>query len=980
MKKLENKRDKMKSINHLIRIGVSICLLLLIGNTVKSQITVAGNQTANILAQSLVGSGVSISNPTLNCPSVANGTFVVTPPNISNLGLQSGIVLTSGAAQTLGATTGCNAVGGTYTTASGASGDADLTLAGGNNTFDACVLDFDFVPLGDTVKFDYVFGSCEYQSFTCTSFGDIFGFFISGPGITGPYSNGAVNIALVPGTSCPVGVNTINGSTQNPCGNVNAPCAPPNNALFVNNLGGPSVAYNGFTQVLQAIAIVQPCSTYHLKLAVSDASDGVLDTGVFLKEGSLSSNSITFTPISSLLLPDPYIVEGCASGFVKVRRPIAGPLPYVINYQLGGSATYPADYSVTTIPGGAPFGQVIIPANDTVAYIVLSANQDFINEPLEEIKIYQLAACSNNIVDSVSLFISDTIQMHIITPDTAICREDSVHILVYGSDSLSYTWTPTTNINNPNIKEPSVSPNTTTNYVVCATLPNSGCAPKCDTIAITINQPPNVFIGNDTIICRTMAIQFNPVITPSQAYTYTWGGSAIGSLSGTNISNPIGTFNVVGNYNLTLHVEPQALGCEGDDTIKIRILPDTLILHNGDTTVCKGATVPINVTGHPLFTYNWTPPTYLNNPFIEDPISNPDTVITYTVQASFPGCVIPPKSFDIDVQPVPIIDAGPDRFICNWDTAQLKINVDPNWYTNYAYSWSPFIDLNDGSIVNPVFTGHTSSNLEIIVTTPIGCSDTDNIFITVYPTEFATITPETKTICPNDSVQYSSIGGVNYVWTPNIYLNSATIPNPISKPDFPIDYTIYSTSAFGCQDTDVVRINVVSGAVLNAGEDITLYPGESIELNPTGNCSFYSWFPNYHLTNDKIKNPIADPPVTTQYFVKGVTEYGCEIEDSITIRISPETLLDLPNAFSPGAGTSINDELRIIKRGIATLKFFRIYNRWGQLVFETTDIYKGWNGRLNGAIQPLGVYVYVIDAITSTGKRFTKQGNVTLIR
>lgn len=143
---------------------------------------------------------------------------------------------------------------------------------------------------------------------------------------------------------------------------------------------------------------------------------------------------------------------------------------------------------------------------------------------------------------------------------------------------------------------------------------------------------------------------------------------------------------------------------------------------------------------------------------------------------------------------------------------------------------------------------------------------------------------------------------------------------------------------------------------------------------------FYSWFPNYHLTNDKIKNPIADPPVTTQYFVKGVTEYGCEIEDSITIRISPETLLDLPNAFSPGAGTSINDELRIIKRGIATLKFFRIYNRWGQLVFETTDIYKGWNGRLNGAIQPLGVYVYVIDAITSTGKRFTKQGNVTLIR
>ncbi|MBK8146241.1 MAG: gliding motility-associated C-terminal domain-containing protein [Bacteroidetes bacterium] len=134
------------------------------------------------------------------------------------------------------------------------------------------------------------------------------------------------------------------------------------------------------------------------------------------------------------------------------------------------------------------------------------------------------------------------------------------------------------------------------------------------------------------------------------------------------------------------------------------------------------------------------------------------------------------------------------------------------------------------------------------------------------------------------------------------------------------------------------------------------------------------------LSDNKIKNPIATPPVTTQYYVVATTEYGCEAIDSVTIRISPESILDLPNAFSPGAGTSINDELRIIVRGLATLNFFRVYNRWGELVFSTSDINKGWNGQYKGKPQPLGVYVYVLDATTSTGKRINKQGNITLIR
>lgn len=973
-----------------------ILSLLLIGNAFQSQaqITVAGTQTANTLAQTLVGAGVTISNPTMNCPPNANGTFVVTPPNTTNLGLQSGIVLTSGTAQTTALVQGANGPASGPSTSNGTGGDADLTALVNGATFDGCVLEFDFVPLGDTVKFDYVFGSTEYPGFTCSNFNDVFGFFISGPGITGPFSLSSQNIALVPGsTTCPVGVSTIycpnlpgccNTANTN-CFNLTPGCGAFNAvnntcAYFVCNAAGTSVNYQGFTVPLQAVAVVQPCSTYHLKLAIADKGDGILDSGVFLREGSLSSNSIVFTPQSVLNNPNPYIVEGCAAGFVKVKRPVASPFPYTVNYQLGGSATYPADYSVATIPAGAPFGQITIPAGDTVAYLAISAILDGLPEGTEEIKIYQLAPCSNNIIDSSSLFISDTFQMHIITPDTSICKEDFVNILVSGDDSLVYTWTPTTFITNPNIKEPTVNPPVTTDYIVCANLPNSGCADKCDTIKITIYQPPNVFIGNDTIICQDMSIFYNATITPNQQYTYAWSGSGAGFLTSLTTDTTTGNFTQVGNFNLILNVEPQAQGCAGADTVNIEVIPHDITLHNNDTVICKGGQVPINVTGHPYFTYNWTPSTYLNDPLLEDPLSIPDSSITYTVTAFFPGCSLMVKSFNIEVQPIPSIYAGDDREMCKWDTVQLHATVNPSWYTQYSYSWASNANLNNGTIKNPVFDGPITENIELIVSTPLGCSDTDNVVITVYPTDFAVVNPQDTTICPGDRVDYIAAGGISYHWTPGLYLNDTLIYNPFSVPNIPVEYTVYSTSVHGCTDTDIVRINVASAAVLDAGEDVILYPGETYTMSPGGNCSFFTWFPDYHLSDKSIKNPIANPPVSTQYFVSGITEFGCKINDSITIRISEETLLDLPNAFSPGSGTSINDELKIIKRGLATLNYYKIFNRWGQLVFQTTDINKGWDGRFNGTVQPIGVYVYVIDAQTSTGKRFYKQGNVTLIR
>lgn len=183
----------MRHINYILLAS----LILIFNLKLNAQITVNSNSNANNLAQRLIGTGVTVTNATLNCPGTASGDFTTIT---SNLNLDSGIVLTSGTAATTALVGGVNSPGGFASTSHNFPGDVDLTNLCAKPTYDACILEFDFTTIGDSVKFKYVFGSSEYPGWTCTSFNDVFGFFVSGPGIAGPFTNGAKNIALVPGS------------------------------------------------------------------------------------------------------------------------------------------------------------------------------------------------------------------------------------------------------------------------------------------------------------------------------------------------------------------------------------------------------------------------------------------------------------------------------------------------------------------------------------------------------------------------------------------------------------------------------------------------------------------------------------------------------------------------------------------------------------------------------------------------------------
>ena len=339
-----------------------IGLALLGSSAMQAQLVVNNTLTPMQLVQDvLLGSGVTISNVSYNgvldpqTPIIGSGSFTETG---TNLGLPAGVILSSGMADA--------AAGPATNFASNPNGtgsDPDLFQLSNNNTInDRAVLEFDFIPVGDTVRFRFVFGSEEYPEFVCSGFNDAFGFFLSGPGISGAFTNGAENLALVPGGSIPIAINTVNAGVPGGAYPA-ATCAAAdpnwiaNSQYYVNNTG-TTIVYDGFTTVLTAKRFVQCGQTYHIKMAIGDAGDSAYDSAVFLEAGSFTS-----TPFIPTLTPGPgilgnnTILESCYPVTINFTQTGAANDTSVVQIITGGTATGGVDYvpdfpdSLVFLPG-----------------------------------------------------------------------------------------------------------------------------------------------------------------------------------------------------------------------------------------------------------------------------------------------------------------------------------------------------------------------------------------------------------------------------------------------------------------------------------------------------------------------------------------------------------------------------------------------------------------------------------------------------
>ena len=505
----------MKIYNYNFKIAITCLILLLTCGKGFAQLTVTSGQAATLLAQSLAGNGIAIMNASLTCASGANGIFHASN---SNLGIDSGIVLTTGlAAAVAGSEPGLTSYN------NNTNGDPALqALSGAGTTRDACMLQFDLVPKGDTIKFNYVFGSEEYINSVCGPYNDAFAFFISGPGISG-----TDNMAQVPGTSIPVTINSINNGIPGSYGTISnctsMGAGSPFTSYYNDNQNGTTIAYRGLTTVLTAAHAVNACDTYHLKLTIADALNGLYDSGVFIKAGSLQSSTFGVEAsgaVSSAGTPSVY--KGCTPGSLTFSRSVAKPTSQTLSFQIAGTAVNGTDYSLIA-------NTITIPANATDVTLNISG---LVTPPMgtKTLMVYLYAPYScngvNEIVDSAELQIFDAPHAVLVSQDSTICDGTEFHMLVNGDDNLTYKWTPATSLNSGNIKNPIANPSVNTTYIMKAFIPGSGC----DTISggITLDvlfAPFSTDLGTDIFVCEHTPIEINPVIVPDHpTFTYLWSG------------------------------------------------------------------------------------------------------------------------------------------------------------------------------------------------------------------------------------------------------------------------------------------------------------------------------------------------------------------------------------------------------------------------------------------------------------------------
>ena len=333
----------------------------------------------------LAGDGLQTANITFLGDNNQLGSFDAT---MSNIGLANGIILATGAA--------AGAIGPNNTTSQTQGGgnlevsDPDLELISGATMHDACVLEFDFVAESDSLIFNYVFASEEYNEYVCSDFNDVFGFFLSGPGISGPFQNNAINLAVLPDTDIPVAVNSVNNGssgifgTDSLCSMLNENWEQYTEYHFDNSIstGSNETQYDGFTVGLTAKSGLICGETYHIKLAIADAEDDNLDSAVFLESGSLDGSGFDIEFVVDNAPsghPTDCMIESCVGGTLRFSRTNV-ETDATVNINTFGAADMGIDYS--EIPSTISFA-----AGEENVELQIEALWDEITEGEEELVV-----------------------------------------------------------------------------------------------------------------------------------------------------------------------------------------------------------------------------------------------------------------------------------------------------------------------------------------------------------------------------------------------------------------------------------------------------------------------------------------------------------------------------------------------------------------------------------------------------------------
>jgi gliding motility-associated-like protein len=478
--------------------------------------------------------------------------------------------------------------------------------------------------------------------------------------------------------------------------------------------------------------------------------------------------------------------------------------------------------------------------------------------------------------------------------------------------------------------------------------------------------------------CKNTPIQFTDLSTADfgSPNAWSWNFGDIGSPANTSIlKNPTHIYATSNNYNVHFVVK-SSKGCSATIDTTILITDKPALTVPNDTTICIIDTLQLNAIGTGSFL--WSPNYMISNINVSNPLVSPDVTTTYRVTLTDPfGCA---GSDSVKIKVVSQITqfAPNDTTICKTDGVILNLVSDA---LDYHWTETPAGNtLSNANIKRPVATPTTLTNYHVVGS--IGkCIAQNDIKIKVVPYPDAKAGPD-QTICAGNSAQLTASGGSSYSWSPAAFLNNRLIYNPISQnPTANIKYTVTVTDTLGCpkpaKDTVVVFVAKIKADAGPADTSVVL--NQPLLLQATGS-THYLWSPAQWLNNISVSNPVSLPQADIKYFVKVSNDAGCFDIDSIRVHLFRlDAGIYVPSGFTPN-GDGNNDRFHPIIIGMRSLDLFRVYNRWGQLLYSGTDAQKGWDGTFGGKGQDAATYVWYAEGTDYQGNKIKKKGYVVLIR
>lgn len=490
----------------------------------------------------------------------------------------------------------------------------------------------------------------------------------------------------------------------------------------------------------------------------------------------------------------------------------------------------------------------------------------------------------------------------------------------------------------------------------------------------------------------TLAVPFNNnSITANNGYLWDFDG-----LGTSNLATPTFTFPDTGFYSITLVAGFGEL-CQDTFTQDIYIpLDGTLVISGSPTQVCKGDSIYMNVSNalvdyNNIVSYTWSPNApILSGQGTDSVLIVADNNTTFRVVAlNNNGCpdtvILPLQVFQINTD-----FAAPSVAACNTSLTLPFTNTSVD--TNQTFIWN-FGGTGTSNLANPSHTFPDTGRYSIQLIGGIGtpCPDTINQWVDLYLDGLDLESYDVELVCLEDTVTLrvtDLLGNYNnstFTWSPatNILTGQGTDEiTVLAQGDQ--TYTVVVVNDKGCQASATAGVNT---STLSPPLDILVAPdsifvGQTAQLTATNDPSYtYTWDPDATLSSTVISDPTATPRITTTYYLT-IDNQSCINRDSVTVLIRQPIcgapLVFVPSAFSPD-NDGINDMLTVDGNNITQMTL-QIYNRWGNLVFETNDQSIGWDGTYNGAALPSDVYGYYLQCTCDGGDTALLKGNITLLR